>query len=357
VTREIDLVEEIARIEGYARVPEDVPIAARPVEWSPRERAVRQAGEPLLAAGFCEAMTRSVVDARLESWPSPWGESAALVVAPPLVRGADRLRRTLLPSLLEARAGNAAVAAPHGNLFEIAPGYLARSVDRDPIGPGPVDEPLLLGFTVAGDFLRAKGLAEAVLGRLGVGDQARPEGRGGGPDERTPGVIYRPAASPFFAPGRSAEIVLSRGGRSQLRVGVVGEVAGEVLESFSLSGPVAAAELRLDSLEFAAEGPTCLVRPSEFPPVERDLNLVVEESVPWGEVAAAIRAAAGELLDRLRLADVWRDPDRLGVARKSFVVSLVLRSHAATLSGDDATRVLDAVVAECGRRVGATLRG
>jgi phenylalanyl-tRNA synthetase beta chain len=118
--REIDLVEEIARIEGYERVPENWPITARPVELSPREQSIRVASAVLVGAGLCEAMTRSVVAAGLEAMRSPWGDAAPLVISPALVRGADRLRRTLLPSLLEARVGNVAVGAPHGELFEIA---------------------------------------------------------------------------------------------------------------------------------------------------------------------------------------------------------------------------------------------
>ena len=69
----------------------------------------------------------SAVAADLEAAPSPWGGTAALVISPPLVRGADHLRRTILPSLLEARGTNVAVGAPHGDLFEIARGYLARA--------------------------------------------------------------------------------------------------------------------------------------------------------------------------------------------------------------------------------------
>ena len=127
--REIDLVEEIARIEGYEKVSENEPIAARPVAESARERTLRRASEVLVAAGLCEAMTRSVVGAPLEVTASPWGDTPPLVCAPPLVRGADRLRRTLLPSLLEARAVNVAVGAQRPDLFETARGYLARSAD------------------------------------------------------------------------------------------------------------------------------------------------------------------------------------------------------------------------------------
>jgi phenylalanyl-tRNA synthetase beta chain len=174
-SREIDLVEEIARIEGYDKVPENEPIAARPVAESARERTLRRASEVLVAAGLCEAMTRSVVGTPLEVTASPWGDTPPLVCAPPLVRGADRLRRTLLPSLLEARAVNVAVGAQWPDLFETARGYLARSADSSgqasddrPTAASPVEEPLLVSFVIGGGFASAKGLAEAVLERLGL---------------------------------------------------------------------------------------------------------------------------------------------------------------------------------------------
>jgi phenylalanyl-tRNA synthetase beta chain len=87
------------------------------------------------------------------------------------------------------------------------------------------------------------------------------------------------------------------------------------------------------------------------------INLVVADAVRWGDVAAAIREAAGDVLEDCRLVEVWQDAERLGAGRKSFVVSLALRSAAGTLSGDAAGRVVDAVVTECGRRVNAVLRG
>ena len=90
--------------------------------------------------------------------------------------------------------------------------------------------------------------------------------------------------------------------------------------------------------------------------VERDINLVVDESVPWARIAAAIHAAAGSLLEQCRVVQVWQDAERLGAGRKSVVVSLRLRSHSGTLSGEEAGRIVEGVVRECGARVGATLR-
>lgn len=342
-TRDIDLVEEIARIEGYERVPEDVAIAARPAALSDREQAVRQAGEVLVGLGFCEAMTRSVVDESLAGLANPWGEAGPLVIAPALVRGADRLRRSLLPSLLEARGGNVAVGVDDADLFEIARGYLARPSGAD-TSAGPVDEPLLVSFITGGDFFRAKGLCAALLAKLGL-----PQG--------TTRFDYRPLILDPFARGRAAEIVLEAPGLSARRVGVVGEIAKAARERFSLNGPVAAAELRLDLLAAGDRGSRRLVRPPEFPAVARDVNLVVAESVSWGDLERAIRAAAGDLLEDCRVGQVWRDPERLGTGKKSFLVALTLRSRSGTLTGEAAAGAVDRIVAECTARVGAALRG
>ena len=334
--REIDLVEEIARIEGYDKVPEDRPITARPVELSHREQAIRAASSILVAAGMCEAMTRSVVAAELESTASPWGTSAPLVVSPALVRGADRLRRTLLPSLLEARAGNMAVGAPHGELFEIARAYIGRTAPES--ASSPAEEPLLVGLVTGGAFAAAKGLAEAVLARFGLAAR------------------FSPVDLDLFTRGRAAEILLDgRDGRTE-RIGVVGEFSAAALKRAGLDAPVAGAELRLDRIEHAIGGSRTLRRPSDFPAVERDINLVVDRAVPWGDVEAAVREAAGDLLEHCRLVQVWTDAERLGAGKKSMVVSLRLRSDSGTLSSDEANRTVAAIVAACEKKVGAVLR-
>ena len=350
--REIDLVEEIARIEGYDHVPENEPIAARPVAESARERAVRRAADVLVAAGLCEAMTRSVVGESLEATASPWGDTPPLVCAPPLVRGADRLRRTLLPSLLEARAGNVAIGAQRPDLFETACAYLSRSAASGDAATvaSPVEEPLLVSFVMGGGFAVAKGLVEAVLERLGLAAN-------GGHDAR---VLFRTVALDLLAPGRAAEIVLERTGLPAERVGVVGEVSPVALAAVGLSSsvksPIVAAELRLDRLSFAVDGEPRRTRPSDFPAIERDVNLIVDQQVPWGDIATAIGGGAGGLLEECRLVQVWTDAERLGAGKKSFVVSLRLRSHSGTLSGEEANRTVEAVVSACGRQCGAVLR-
>ena len=339
VTREIDLVEEIARIEGYDKVPEDRPIHAKPVEQSARERTIRVAGEVLVAAGLCEAMTRSVVSEAFEATASPWTSRPPRRVSPALVRGADRLRRTLLPSLLEACGHNRSVGAPHGDLFEVARVYLDR--EGAAAGDSPLLEPLLVSLVTGGAYAKAKGLAEAVIGRLG--------GR----------VEFRRGDFDLFTPGRGAEIVLERSGVAPERVGVVGEVSDGVLSRFGLEGPVSAAELRLDLLEISGSHPRKLVPPSEFPAVQRDLNFVVEQGLLWAELERAIRGAPGAdtMLESLSLGQVWEDAERLGAGKKSLVVGLRLRSQTGTISSEESKRLIEAIVAACGRECGAVLRG
>ena len=341
VTREIDLVEEVGRIIGYDIIPEDATIAARPVADTRRQEVSRQAAEVLLAAGCCEAMTRSVVDEVLDGFGSPWTSEAAFTISPPLVRGADRLRRSLLPSLLEARGHNLAAAAPHGDLFEIARGYL-------PAAELP-SEPQFLSAVVTGEFAAAKGLVEAVFARLGIDPSGVPG--------RPPRVSYRPASHPLLAAGRAADVILSLAGTPSVRAGVIGEVAPNLVSHFNLGAAVSAFELRLDLIEPVKVSDRSVTRPSEFPPVERDLNLIVDEEVAWASLASAIEEASRGLLEHLSLTQVWRDEARIGPGRKSLVVSLSLRSSEATLSGDEVKQVIDAILESCTQRCGAALRG
>ena len=243
-----------------------------------------------------------------------------------------------------------AVGVADADLFEIARAYLARPGSHS-APASPVEEPLLLAVVVGGDFAGVKGLAEAVFAGLGV------SGGAGGSAGAGLRLRTRPLDLEPFVRGRAAEVMLEQAGRPAERVAVMGEVSAAAIDRFGLAGPVVAAELRLDRLEFAIATELSLVKPSDFPALQRDVNLVVDEAVAWGDVEDAIRLTAGDVLETCRLVQVWQDADRLGAGRKSFVVALTLRSGSGTLSGEEAGRVVDAVVAECGRRVAAVLRG
>ena len=163
LTREIDLIEEVGRIHGYEAIPEDVGVPMVPSARRREDRVLERVRHVLTAAGFDEAVTLSAVDERTSALLSPWTDAEPLRSVMPVVRGADCLRRSLVPSLLAARRTNEALANAEIELFEIARAYLPRG------GELPREE-LLLGITSGRDYLALRGVIEAILGELKVAE-------------------------------------------------------------------------------------------------------------------------------------------------------------------------------------------
>ena len=155
----------------------------------------------------------------------------------------------------------------------------------------------------------------------------------------------------MFAPGRACELRLEGE-----RFGYLGELSAAGLKRFELRGPSTVAEVRIALLERVANLAPQAVELSPFPAVDRDINLVVAESVRWGELARTIQSAAGADLERLVFRDTYRDPERLGSGKKSFLFTLILRRREATLTSAEADRVRDAVIAACANAYAAQLR-
>ena len=336
-------------------MPENIPITAVPVQRSPRERMVRIVSESCVAAGFCEAMTRSVVGEKFEELSSPWGCTPALVCSPPLVQGADRLRRTLLPSLLDARSNSLSSGSSHGDLFEIAHCYLSRENDvlED---TSPIEEPLLLALVTGGDFFHGKGFAAAIFERLGLYEWSSAEKPIAHADVEF-GLTYHPFESAVLQAGRSAEILFHRAGEKSRRIGVVGEFSADVMKMCGLDRDSVGIELRLDGLEFTTMYEPTLFSLSSFPSIDRDMNLVVDEAISWASICAAIESTQCDALESIRLGQIWIDAERLGKGKKSVVVSIRLRSFKETLSAEQANAFVEAMVSSCQSRVGAALRG
>ena len=328
LSREIDLIEEVGRIVGYDTIDENTSIPSKPVERSRRDTLIRRVDGVLVSAGFLEAMTTSVVSESLSRLESPWTDTESLRIAPALLRGADRLRRSLLPSLLVARATNEAAGQTHAELFEVARCFMSSPE------PLPV-EPLLVSMVCSGTFLRAKGILEAVLSHLGVLTK----------------IVWRPFSSKLFIPGTAAELLIEGE-----RVGVIGSIAKGVLTTCGLTEPTLGFELRLDLLEKPMDIDCPITRPSDFPSVQRDINLVVDERLAWSEIETVIRCEAGPHFESLCVRQVWRDAQRLGEGKKSILVGLVMRSRTGTLSSDEVRETIDRIVSCCVTRCGASLR-
>jgi len=326
--REIDLVEEVARIEGYDKIPDDVPIPIAPSARSRQDRVLGKLRQVLAAAGIDEAITVSVVDEASSAAFSPWSDQPPLRTLLPVLRGCQALRRSVAPSLLQARQFNQSLGNAEAELYEIARVYL-------PEGQGLPREELMLAVVSGRDFSAVKGVVEAVLEVL-----------------RLPAAATAETCSvPLLDPLQSCCIMY----RGQ-PVAYIGAITAEPAEQFKLRGRTTVAEVRLEPLVRDANlTPTYTPLP-QYPAIMRDLNLVVDEQVRWADVAATVRQACGPYLEWLEYRDTYRDASKLGQGKKSLLFSISLRWAEGTMTNQQADQLRDQIVAACAARHGAQLR-
>ena len=328
LTREIDLIEEVGRIHGYESIPEDVGVPMAPSARNRDDRVMEKTRHVLTALGFNEALTLSVVGQQVSDAMSPWTDAEPLRSQIPVIRGADCLRRSLVPSLLAVRRTNEALANPEIELFEIAKVYLPKD-DTLP------QEELMLAIVSSREYPAVKGTIQAIVDELKA---TAPLGTGD-----TQVALLDPSASCGLRLGNEL-------------LGYVGQLTNEALDQFDLRGPTTVAELKIAMLVEAAELVPRYAPQSPYPAVTRDLNLVVDEAVRWADVATTARASGGPCFESLEYRDTYRDPQRLGEDKKSLLLSVVLRSSETTLTGGQADEVRDRIVAACRVEHGAELR-
>jgi phenylalanyl-tRNA synthetase beta chain len=327
--REIDLIEEVARIHGYHHIPEDraVPVTSAPRGL--RERVESEVRGVLTGLGLNEAVTFSLVDEALGLPVGPGAGPPPLRIDHSSRRREIALRQSLIPSLLAVRRHNEAHGNLDAELFEIAHVYLPR-----PDQPLP-DEPTRLALVCGRDFRQIKGLIESLLARL----------------HASAPLTARPVEVPLFAPGRAAELLLG-----EIHLGYVGEVDADQLETFELRGACSAAEIEFGVLMQQAQlVPRYRLLPP-FPAVVRDLSLVLARSLSWADLRAAVVEAAGSNLTTIEYLDTFQGGN-LAEDEQSVHFSMTFRHPDRTLTGEEVERAVKAVVDACSTRFRAKLRG
>jgi phenylalanyl-tRNA synthetase beta chain len=341
---EDDLVEEIARVWGYAQIPSTLPSGSLTLTRRPRHLVVQDVvRRALTAAGCQEIVSLSLVDPGALGRLGVAGDDARVVrLQNPLAVDRSVLRTTLLVGLLEAAATNARRQAPDLRLFEIGRVFEAR-------GPGelPREETrvgvLLTGLRVPrawfadrarADVFDVKGAAEAVVEALGRTD-----------------VAVEPTELPYLEEGRAA-MVLVQG----TRVGTIGELRPAIQRALDLPAPVVVAELSLDEIEAM---PTRLVqhRPlPRHPAVSRDLAVVVPVHVTAAAIERAIHDLRVPWLRRAELFDVYEGA-QVGPGRRSLAYGLVYQAEDRTLTDAEVNQVHAELVERLRTELGAEVRG
>ena len=361
------LVEEVVRLIGYDQVPASLPTPPPGRGLTGSQRLRRTVSRALAAQGYVEVITypfaaaSAADDLGLEAGDP---RRQAVTLANPLADTEPDLRTSLLPGLLSALSRNLGRGARDTALFET--GLVFLGAPDAPAAPRPsvqhrpsAQELAAIAAAIPAQPRHvatvATGAAEAP-GWWGAArpatwadaiESARAVARAAGAE-----LVVTAAAMAPWHPGRCAALSLSSAPGHV--IGWAGELHPAVLERLALPPRTVAMELDLDAVPVPA--PVVAPRVSPFPAALLDLALVVEQSTPAQDVAAALEAGAGPLLESVRLFDVFVDPERLGEGRKSLAFALRLRAPDRTLTAEDATAVRDGAVAKAAELTGAVLR-
>lgn len=358
-----DLVEEVLRLEGLDAIPSVLPLAPPGRGLTPVQRRRRAIGKSLALEGFVEVLPTPFLPAGVFD---VWGLDAddprrsVVTLLNPLEADRPQLASTLLPGLLEALTRNVSRGAVDTSLFAIS--HVAvqtaetRAVHRIPTDRRPTDE------EIAGlDRSLPRQPEHVGIVMTGLREPAGPWGPGRKVEAadafeavraigRAVGIelTLRADAQLPWHPGRCAAVLVG-----DVVVGHAGQLHPAVIERVGLPAGTCAVEIDLDDIPIVERLPAPSVSP--FPAVFQDISLIVADEVAAQSVIDAVRLGAGELLEDVRLFDVYTGP-QIGEGRKSLTLALRFRAADRTLTEDEASTARDAAVAAAAERVGAVQR-
>ncbi len=345
--REIDLYEEVVRIWGLDRVPMTIPAGSKAGGRAKEQQRVELMALTLRACGLNETMTYSLVDPEdLDRLRMPQGDRGeAVELINPMSSEQAVMRRSIIPGLLRSVAYNQAHGVPNVQLFERGTVFGAAEGRKNPKERMLVAAVLTGSFVNAGwnqdaveiDFFDAKGAVETLARELCI------------PKLRFKAVDGEDM--PWLQPGRAAEVL--SGGRS---LGWVGEIHPLACQAFDAQGPVAAFELDVAALLASATDQRPYVDVPVYPAVEVDLAIVVNEDVTAERVSQVITSAGKSLLESVHLFDVYRDPTRVGLGKKSMAFRLSFRAPERTLTSEEVEKAFAKIVKKASAATGGEVR-
>ena len=328
VYREADLVEEIARVYGYNRIPVEREIKIEVVPVDARQRMTESIGTYLNGCGFYEAISVSLVDESVTGLFAASGAKGHLAVKDVSRKSANLLRQTLLGSLLGVLKTNLNAGNTPCRIFEIADTFVpAGKKDSLPI------EKTKLALVCDSNFRDLRGVLDGLIKIVGSNAEA----------------VFKPVDLGWAEVG--AQIVVN-----DEIVGTAGIVSQLVKEKFDFENvSPAAAELDFELLSGLETGPVKVSPIPRFPAVERDLSLLVDECVSWSEIVKAVdKKATGELED-VRFVGIYRGKG-VPADKKSVTLSLRFRDKDGTLTHQSVDHFEADIVKGLTKSIGAELR-
>ncbi len=326
--REIDLIEEIARIWGYDKLSETTIVPTVRSAKRDKDVLLERLRSVMVGSGFCEVLTPSCVKENLSQLMDVWPSGEPLKTITPMLEGASILRRSLVPSLLTARANNQSAHNLEASLFETASVYLTDTAGTN------VKEHAMLGLVTGQEYRSVKGILEEMVYRTNA--NVKPEWK-----EWDNAAVDSGTGLQLFIDGKC--------------IAWLGLLASSIRSKLKLNGTVAVAELDLGLLQSFLQILPKLQAINPHPIVERDLNFVLPESVLWKELTHVIDAVHEPLLREVQYKETYRDAKRDGEGKKRVLIGLALQSENQTLTTEQADaavqKIIDAVESKSGGKL------
>jgi phenylalanyl-tRNA synthetase beta chain len=327
VYREADLIEEVARVYGYDKIPTENAITIEVSPTDTRKKTIDAIGTYLVGCGFYETVTISFIDSRDAELFAQNEDKRHLAVKDVTRTGTNLLRQSVLPSLFGVIKTNHNIGNTPCRIFEIADTYIPAETGKLPV------EKTCLTITGDCDFRDIKGVVDGLL-KIVAADTV---------------VKFEPAEINWAQAG--VKIVANN-----KQVGVVGMASQQVLDRFDFKNTtICGAELDLEEL-LALRAGVVKVKPlSKFPAIKRDLSLILNEDVVWAEIESAVHRKAPAELEELQFVDIFRGKS-IPQGKKSVTLSLWFRDADGTLTHEAVDRFQAEILKSLTESIGAELR-
>lgn len=348
ITRDVDLIEEIARLYGYDHIPTSLMNGVTTPGALTKEQAIRRILRQILSQnGLYEVINYTFTHPdQIKQFPGKYATALPVALALPMSEERSALRTSLIPHLLDTAVYNRNRSTSDIAIFEIGKVFLA---DEQQLTKLP-EERLLLSVLLTGnvkgthwsgkpakvDFYDLKGIAEKVIGYFGI-----------------EGIEFVASGPQGFHPGRTAEILLNTA-EGNVSLGTLGQLHPDLQRAHDLEDTYIL-ELELDTLSQYVSSTIQYVSLPRYPAISRDIAVVVSAEIAVGKLQAKVKEIAGTLLESIQVFDIFTG-ERLGQGKKSVALSLVYRHAEHTLTDEEVVAIHSKVVEALEQSFAAELR-
>ncbi|MFQ5712548.1 MAG: phenylalanine--tRNA ligase subunit beta [Candidatus Scalinduaceae bacterium] len=327
VYREIDLIEEIARIHGYDSIPIKSNIGLKLIKENKFDVIAEKVRNIISGFGFSEVITESIVGNSQNQHDSIWSDNNSIKIMNPIRQDEDLLRKTLIHNLLKVKKHNQNYGIEKTQIYELSKVYLPLK-DKMP------KEKECLCILGEEGFLSLKGVVEAIHKHLNIAHVL----------ESTP---YR---SDLFSPEKSAELKLD--GKV---LGYIGELSSNTTKGYDFRSTPCITELNFNMLVDMANLESSFQKIPSFPTMTRDLAIVSDEKIAWADIKRCIESLKIDYVDGIEFFDVYRGK-QVEKGKKSIAFRLIFRADDRTLKSEEVDALQEKILENLNNTLGVKLR-